>query len=167
MMKYSACRKLCAYLSLHYSRQHTTTHKWGRDLLFRPIHNASRTRLASICIPPPCITRGVLTVRSRQMMRTHDKPGQHNVEGPTARTYPSPNSPSPTTTSSPILPQLASSVFQSRCRSVDRNNFTQYPLTLCNRHTTTFGVKGLPHSSKFRRVFSQYLGIPTRATLTF
>ena len=36
---------------------------------------------------------------------------------------------SPNTTSSPTLPQLASSVFQSRCRSVDRNIFTQYPLT--------------------------------------
>ena len=34
------------------------------------------------------------TVRSRQLMRTHDKPGQHNVEVPTARTCPSPNSPS-------------------------------------------------------------------------
>ena len=68
-------------------------------------------------------------MRSRRLMRTHDKPGHHNVEGPTARTYPSPNFPSPNTTSSPILPQLAGSVFQSRCRSVDRNNVTQYPLT--------------------------------------
>ena len=54
------CRTLCTYLSLFYSSQYTTTHKWGRDLLLRPIHNASRTRLASICIPPPCTTRGVL-----------------------------------------------------------------------------------------------------------
>ncbi len=84
-------------------------------------------------------------MRSRQLMRTHDKPGQRNVEAHLSI----PKFPSPNTTSSPILPQLASSVFQSHCRSVDRNIFTTVIPVPSNRRTTTLGVKGLPHSSQF------------------
>ena len=81
-------------------------------------------------------------VRSRPLMRTHDKPGQHNVEAPTAaRTYPSPNSPSPNTTSSTILPQLASPVFQSHCRSIDRNIFTTVIPVPSNHRSTTLGAR--------------------------